>query len=196
MTTQSHSQQSDRICAYQDCQVRTSGHDHYLCQPHFLAARQGTITKCSRCSNFKPARYPLCGSCFVGNSKPAGTQQTRPAVRETAGKYALENAPNWESGDANATEFYVYILRLRGGQFYIGQTRELLERLSEHLDGKEQSTRGRNPRLVWFTELPSRKSATELEAELKEIRDRNEREIRRMIIRFQGATEKLDFTEG
>ena len=55
---------------------------------------------------------------------------------------------------------------------------------------------GRNPRLVWFTELPSRKSATELEAELKEIRDRNEREIRRMIVRFKGAAEKLDFTEG
>ena len=90
----------------------------------------------------------------------------------------------------------MYILRLRGGRFYIGQTRELLERLSEHLDGKEQSTKGLNPRLVWFTELPTRKSATELEAELKGIRDRNEKEIRRMIVRFQGATEKLDFTEG
>ena len=196
MTSQPRSGASGRICSHQDCNVRTAGNDHYLCQQHFLAARQGTITKCSRCSNFKPARYPLCGSCFVGNSNPAGTQQTGPAVKETNGKYALEDAPNWKSGDATATEFYVYILRLRGGQFYIGQTRELLERLSEHLDGKEQSTKGRNPRLVWFTELPSRKSATELEAELKEIRDRNEREIRRMIVRFKGAAEKLDFTEG
>ncbi len=35
-----------------------------------------------------------------------------------------------------------------------------------------------------------------LEARLKAIRDRDDREIRRMITRFKGAAEKLDFTEG
>ena len=92
--------------------------------------------------------------------------------------------------------FYVYILRLAGGEFYVGHTRELRERLSEHKDGKTRSTKGKDPRLVWFTRLSSREEATHLEAYLKEVNDRNEREIRRMVVQFKDLADALDFTEG
>ncbi len=191
MVTRGRNQSSGRVCAYQDCNVRTSGNDHYLCSQHYLAARQGTITKCSKCSNFKPVRYPLCGDCFVGNSKPVGSRQTSPAISETSTKYVVESSPAWERGDANSSYFYVYILRLANGEFYVGQTRELPERLSEHRDGRVASTKGKSPELVWFTELPSREEATKLEAELKQIRDHEERAIRRMIVRFHSLVREL-----
>lgn len=192
MVTRSGNQSSGRVCAYQDCKAQTSGSDHYLCSQHYLAARQGTITKCSRCSNFKPARYPLCGGCFVGNPKPVGSQQTSPAIAETGNRYEVESSPAWEKGDANSSYFYVYILRLTSGEFYVGQTRELRERLSEHRDGRVATTKGKSPELVWFTELPSREEAARLESELKHIRDRDERSIRRMIIRFQSLVRELE----
>ena len=191
MSTPQRNRSAGRNCAYQDCNVRTAGHDHPLCQQHQLTARQGTITKCSRCSNFKPARFPLCGSCFIGNSKPAEGQQAGPAIRESDGKYIVESSPAWDRGDANASYFYTYILRLSNGDFYVGHTRELPERLSEHRDGRVPSTKGRSPELVWFTELPSREEAASLESKLKQIRDRDERSIRRMVIRFQSLVREL-----
>ena len=201
MTTRSRNQPPGRICAHQDCDQRTPRRGYPLCSQHHAEAKSGEIKKCANCSNYKPSQFPLCAACNAGQARGANirTAQSRlnagaaPPARD---KYTPESSPKWEAGDANATEFYVYILRLTGGKFYVGQSRELLERLSEHLDGKEPATRGHNPRLVWFTELPSRDEATRLEAELKEIRDRNEREIRRMIVRFQAAVGKLDFTEG
>ena len=192
MTNRSSNQSSGRLCAYQDCNVRTSGHDHPLCQQHYFESQRGVITKCSRCSNFKPARFPLCSSCFVGHPRPTETYQDKTATTVAKDKYAVESSPAWAAGDANASQFYVYILRLAGGEFYIGQTRELPERLSEHRDGKVASTRNRKPGLVWFTELPTREAAAGLESELKQIRDQNERAIRRMIVRFQSLVRELD----
>ncbi len=63
--------------------------------------------------------------------------------------------------------------------------------LSEHQDGWVMSTKNQKPRLVWFTELPTREAATKLEVELKQMKDRDESAIRRMIIRFQGLVRDL-----
>ena len=63
--------------------------------------------------------------------------------------------------------------------------------MSEHRDGKVATTKGRTPELVWFTELASRDEATKLEAVLKQTRDRDERSIRRMIVRFQSLVREL-----
>ncbi len=198
MTTYRTNQSSGKTCAHQGCNSPTSRPDHPLCRQHFHAAQYGLINKCSRCENFKPTKLPLCGDCFIGAPKAAGG--LKPAEgnqdKNTPGiarhKYAVESSPVWEAGDASATEFYVYILRLTGGRFYIGQTRELPERLSEHRDGRVASTKDRSPSLVWFTELPSREEAAKLEFELKQMRDRDERAIRRMIVRFQSLVRELD----
>jgi predicted GIY-YIG superfamily endonuclease len=78
----------------------------------------------------------------------------------------------------------VYILKLDNGDFYIGHTRELRERLSEHRDQKVSSTAGRTPKLQYFEVLPTREDAERREDELKRLEDSNPRQIRRMIISF------------
>ena len=88
--------------------------------------------------------------------------------------------------------FFIYILKLDGGKFYAGHTRELRERLSEHRDGKTRSTAGKNPRLVWFDTVDTREEAAEVEATLKELIDRNEREVRRMVTEFLDLIREVD----
>ena len=57
----------------------------------------------------------------------------------------LERSARWDRGDASASCFYAYLLRLSDGSFYAGQTREIRERLMEHRDGAARYTSGRNP---------------------------------------------------
>jgi predicted GIY-YIG superfamily endonuclease len=91
-----------------------------------------------------------------------------------------------------ASEFYVYILRLDGRQFYAGQTRDLRARLMEHREGGTSSTAGRNPKLAWFDIVSTRDEATTVEARLKGLIDRNPREIRKMVIRFSDLLKEVD----
>ena len=122
----------------------------------------------------------------------AGT--TRRKSRRSKGNYDKEFSEKWASGDAEATEFFVYILKLDGNGFYAGQTRELRERLMEHRDGDTESTAGKNPRLVWFMQVSTRDEAVTLEAELKRLCEKNPREIYRRVRRFQDLVEQLDFS--
>ncbi len=124
-----------------------------------------------------------------GSPAPAGRKP-----RKTSGKYKKEYSRKWKSGDAEATEFFVYILKLDGNIFYAGQTRELRERLMEHRDGDTSSTAGRNPKLVWFTKVSSRDEATTIESDLKRLCDQNPREVRRKVRHFQDLVEELDFS--
>ena len=91
----------------------------------------------------------------IGHS--AGTPRRK--SRRPKGNYDKEFSEKWASGDAEATEFFVYILKLDGNVFYAGQTRELRERLMEHRDGDTVSTAGKNPRLAWFTQVSTRDAA-------------------------------------
>jgi predicted GIY-YIG superfamily endonuclease len=65
--------------------------------------------------------------------------------------------------------FFVYMLRCRGGSFYVGHTDELERRLAQHQDGScGGHTAGKRPvRLVWFAEVPTREEALALEFQLK-----------------------------
>ena len=108
--------------------------------------------------------------------------------------YRREHSDSWEAGDADATEFYVYILKLDDGSFYAGQTREIRERLMEHRDGATKSTARKKPKLVWFSTVSTRDEATVLEVQVKKLCDRNPREIRRRIRSFQDLVEELDFS--
>ena len=123
-----------------------------------------------------------------------GTRSRREKARRQKGKYDKEYSRKWKAGDAGATEFFVYILKLDGNAFYAGQTRELRERLMEHRDGDTVSTAGKNPRLVWFTKVSTRDEATTLESELKRLCDENPREVRRRVLQFQDLVQELDFT--
>jgi predicted GIY-YIG superfamily endonuclease len=109
-------------------------------------------------------------------------------------KHNAEYPAAWEKRDASANRFFVYILKLDGGEFYAGHTRELRERLSEHRDGRTKSTAELNPKLVWFGMLATREAAIAAEAELKKLVDSNPREVRRMVIDFQDLARELDYS--
>ena len=174
--------QAQGVCKYQDCERRIQTWFE-LCAPHNDAKKNGEIDECSSCGRYKAARYSLCLDCHT-EARDTGTQ--RP------GKYEPEYNPAWEAADEEGDVFFVYILKLDGGKFYAGHTRELRERMSEHRDGKTKSTAGKNPKLVWFDTVDSREEATEAEAVLKELIDKNEREVRRMVTEFLDLIREVD----
>ena len=69
----------------------------------------------------------------------------------------------WEKGGEKTNVFYVYILKLSNGSFYVGL----------------------KPRLVYYEEKHSRYDAAARERELKELKTKNERQIRKMILEFR-----------
>ena len=65
--------------------------------------------------------------------------------------------------------WYVYILSLSSGKYYVGQTNDLPIRLAEHAvgDGSAVTARERFS-LVWYTCVPSRQQARQMEARLQD----------------------------
>ncbi len=108
-------------------------------------------------------------------------------------QYTPNPSKYWNRKDEVADAFYVYILRLNNGLFYIGHTRELRERMLEHKSGSTISTAGKQPKLLYFEVLKTRKEAMIRESEIKKIYKKNNREILRMITRFYDLTRELDF---
>ena len=178
-------------CLYWDCDIPIRP-DHVLCYEHYQDYQEGLIDECPDCGRAKDVRYGECLKCYRGQSPSKPGTRGRGQTSE-AGKYRREYSPAWEEGDAEADEFFVYILKLDGGNYYPGQTRELRERLSEHRDGKVKSTSGKNPKLVWFSSVRAREEATTIEVELKKLVDKNPREIRRMVIAFKDLVRELDY---
>ena len=127
-------------------------------------------------------------------AKSATRSESGGKPRARYDRYREEHSDAWSAGDADASEFYVYVLKLNDGTFYAGQTREIRERLMEHRDGTTRTTVGKDPKLVWFSTVSTRKQATELEVIVKKVCDRNPREIRRWILKFQDLVDELDFS--
>ena len=179
-------------CVFWNCTVKVQ-RGHTFCYEHYQDALDGKIDQCPGCGRGKDSQYELCLDC----RNPSRAQSARPQpgrVNANRGRYRTEYSPAWDKADSSANQFYVYMLKLDGGEFYAGQTRELRERLSEHRDGRVKSTQGRNPKLVWFGILPTREAAASTEVELKKLIDSNPREIRRMYLSFQDLARELDYT--
>lgn len=190
---------SIKKCAFCECNEVVDP-EYDLCKRHNRTRKAGSIERCPGCSNFKRKRYKVCSFCndaktqvHLDKSQTANKTIRHYNSKREQARYRRESSPAWAAGDADARSFHVYILKLDGGEFYAGQTRELRERLSEHRDGRTQSTAGRNPKLVWFTEVSSRREATELEVELKKAIDGNPRIIRRMVTGFHDMVRELNF---
>ena len=193
-SNRSKSSRPVNVCTYWNCEQSIRA-GYYLCSVHYPKSRSGTIDVCPGCGRYKEVRYKQCIECrkSAQSESSRGRSKAKGNGTRTARKYEPEYSPDWEARDATATAFYVYVLKLNGGNFYAGQTRELRERLSEHRDGRVKSTAGRDPKMVWFTEVSTRDEATELESELKKTVDRNPRVIRSMIIEFQDLVKELEF---
>jgi len=68
-------------------------------------------------------------------------------------------------------KFFVYILYSTGfDKFYIGQTKEIRNRLDRHNAGTEKATKPYRPwNLMWVTEKSSRAEVMQLERKLKNL---------------------------
>ncbi|MSQ40880.1 MAG: hypothetical protein EXR55_04345 [Dehalococcoidia bacterium] len=137
-------------CQYWDCRWPISP-NHFLCLEHYDDFQDGFINQCPKCGRYKDSDYDLCLDCYRGRPVsrriPASSTTSTPKRAPTPRRYTPEHSPAWEAGDAAAASFFVYILKLAKGEFYVGQTRDLLARISEHKDGREGATAGKAPRL-------------------------------------------------
>lgn len=181
-----------RFCTFWDCKISLRP-GRFLCNDHYRAYRAGEIDVCPGCKRYKLAKYPTCQDCRKDSKKARRETGSSGGSERRTSRYQREHSEAWAAGDAEASEFYVYVLKLDDGSFYAGQSREIRERLMEHRDGQTKSTAGRNPKLVWFTTVASREQAADFEVQVKRMCDRNPREIRRWIRRFQDLVEELDF---
>ena len=152
---------------------------HYLCLDHFIQERQGRINRCPSCSNYKAMRFPQCYICH----QPSETEQGDVAAAESV-------------DNPSTTEFFVYVLTLDGGAYYVGHTNHLHARLQEHRTNMSQETKGKNPKLVWFATVPTRPETEELEKEVKTLNanTRTRREIHKMVVKFRQLVDELDHT--
>ena len=134
---------------------------HFLCRQHYYMYEDGSLEQCETCNLYIPSDVQQC--------------------------------PNCASDDL--TEFYVYILKLRdanrGVRFYVGQTNDLLVRLTEHRDGLTKTTAGKDPQLVWFEPVLSREEALGAEKALKALLRKNPRAVRQMVASFQALVREL-----
>ena len=65
--------------------------------------------------------------------------------------------------------YYVYLLKLENTKknFYIGVTGDLRKRLIEHQNGNTQTTRGKNPKLIYYEAFSDKLLALRREKGLK-----------------------------
>ena len=178
MTTQNQ-------CQYWDCN-ETIRRNYFLCSAHYPEYEAGAINQCRNqgCGRYKDAKYEVCLIC---RQQASGT---RTSLRSDTPQRDDREFPT----DSEADEFFVYILTLDGGEYYVGQTREIHERLHEHRNDMSQSTKGRNPKFVWFTTVPTRRDATGLEQHLQQLNSKasSRREITRMVVQFKRLIDEMN----
>ena len=179
----------ENICGYWSCNRRIRS-NQFLCREHYEDLRDGFLNRCPICGRFKDIEHNLCLDCYNGRQVEAWNSSV--IVKRQKKNYGIEHSKEWERKDSEIDKFFVYILKLDRGEFYVGQTRDLRARLSEHKDNKTKSTAGRNPELKYFEILNNRENAELREAELKKLNEANPREIRKMVISFQDLIKEVD----
>lgn len=208
---------SIKSCAFWDCLRPVPLHGD-LCRQHFRERQAGKINRCLGCGRLKQTQYELCLDCYGSQSQPkrrhaagdpnAADEVEHPSwpdtdwntdwngvaggMRERRSRYEVEESPAWSLGDTRTDTFYAYLLKLKDGTFYPGQTRDLQARLMEHKDGRVKMTAGSQPRLVWFTQLSSREEAVLTEVELKLMVDQNPRKVRKLVVNFRNLLSEVD----
>ena len=176
-------------CSYWNCGRRIDK-AHFLCREHFEDLLDGFIDQCPICGRFKDMEYDLCLDCYNGRQVKIWNPSAN--IKSQIKNYSIEHNKAWEGKDRGADKFFVYVLKLDRGEFYVGQTRDLRARLLEHKDNKTKSTAGRNPELKYFEILNSREAVESREAELKKLNETNPREIRKMVISFQDLIKEVN----
>ena len=158
-----------RQCAAIHCtETRNITYSKPLCYPHWKEFDSLRLFECEQCHRFDElvgefSEDDLCWNCVHGEE--------------------LEECAH---GPVEYFDYWLYILKLDGGQFYVGQCNDLEMRIKEHQDGTTVSTRGKNPKLVWFRKWPlGRQELLEEEREMQRWVKDSPRQARRMIADWQ-----------
>ena len=166
-------------CRFWDCNESIPS-GHFLCGEHYFGYQVAAIDKCQPCGQYKFADYDVCRDCYQ-QPVVSGSTQYRVATQPRNGE---------------SSGYFVYILTLDGGEYYIGQTNDLHARLQEHRINRHGRTAGRNPKLVWYTTVPTRAEAKSLEEELQRMNANGQtrRKVHQMVVRFRQLVDELDYT--
>ena len=161
-------------CARDGCAITERvSYEKPLCWGHWKEFDAFRLFECESCHWFDElvgefSEDDLCRDCAV-------SQQRRTAA-----------PPIYAHGPVERRVRHLYILKLDDGHWYVGQTSALELRVKEHQDGTTVSTRGKNPRLVWFrTWIGQFDELMEEESELTRVANENPRVIRRMVEEWQ-----------
>ena len=152
-------------------------YDRPLCYPHWQEFDRFEIFECEECHRFDGQNWVEENTAEVcwdyGTGKDVAPRPHGPIEYRTR---------------------YLYILKLDGGQFYIGQTNDLELRLREHQDSATKSTAGKHPKLVWFEERTgNRQELNGDEQRLTVLANKNPRAIRRLVTEWQRPFKLVDF---
>ena len=106
--------------------------------------------------------------------------------------YVPSPSRRWKHEDEESDRFYVYILKLAGGELYVGHSRELRDRMVEHKEVMTRATLGEKPKLRYFEILPTREDAIMREREIKIMVKTDRQEIFRMLTEFHDLISEVD----
>ena len=156
-------------CARIGC-TKPVSYDRPLCYPHWTKFDSLFLYECAKCHRFDDVLHEVdhsdddhCFDCARGDEVPVHI-----------------HAP------VEHIERYLYVLKLDGGRYYIGQTNDLELRVKEHQDGLTKSTAGKNPRLAFFQKWTLGKEfLDEYEEDLTLLNKSNPRAIRRGVTEWQ-----------
>ena len=197
-----------QFCARLGCQ-RPATFERPLCHPHWKEWDAYELAECARChwllapdfneafgfSGLVEERSDVgfhCDPCLAEVLHPDEWPWKGGPDRERLGEVpvVLAHAP------LVRVLRYVYILKLDGGEMYVGQTPNLVIRMQEHRDGLAPSTKGKHPRLVYFETYEGEKArVTERENELtlRNLDGLGRRRLREMVENFQAPLRLVDF---
>ena len=169
-------------CARDSCGI-TEGisHEKPLCWGHWKDFDAHYIEECVRCHWFDEIEGSFSGLDLCGECESRERQKAPPA-------------PIYAHGPVERRVRYLYILKMEGGKWYVGQTNSLDLRFKEHLDGGTPSTRGKHPKLVWFEKwVGEYQELIEGEEKLTRLALENPRAIRRIVEEWQRPHRLVDW---
>lgn len=182
--------ESGNICGYWDCHQHTQQSD-FLCAEHHQKWDAGLLDRCPKCGRFKDIMYYLCLDCYGG--RPVTPWEPSVEVPSPTQHYRVEYSDAWTDGYMEPDRHLVYIIRFDDGTVYVGHTRDLGKRLSEHKDKNMSLTAGGNPRLDYVESAATQKAAELREGELKKLLDSNPEQVRLMVKSFHENMRELGF---
>ena len=86
---------------------------------------------------------------------------------------------------------YVYILRLCDGTYLVGLASDLRLRILAHRDRKVKSTAGKNPKLVWFRQVPNSEAASTQVEMLRTMIAKNPRAAAKLVLEFKDIVDVM-----